>query len=419
MRMLIKNGGFLSGFHGRIHRYNIFERFFIMKGKPEDKRIIKFMIIAALLVFLLLYFNSVISLAKMLLGVIAPLLAGFAIAYILNIPLTKLERIYFPKSKSNFINKSRRGVCLLLSIVIIVGIAIIIMSVVIPQITIAFATVYDGIPEFIQNVEEWIVANQHIFPSIAEFVLEQFNNINIPTLLSNVASYVTIGIESIFNSSISIISTVTSSIFNVFMAIVFAAFLVFAKETIIAQLHKVQKAYTKPQTVKTTNFVLKTINESFHNYIIGQCTEAVILGCLCAIGMLIFGFPYAAAVGMFMGVTALIPILGAYLGSILGAVLILMTEPSKVLWFVIFVIVLQQLEGNIIYPKVVGNSIGLPGVWVLAAVVIGGGTFGIIGMVLSVPLASALYKLVSHYTNKKLETERDDIPVDYDFTEGQ
>ncbi len=386
-----------------------------MKGNLKDKRIYRFMFTAAALVFVVLNFNTVYGVMATLMGVAAPLLAGVAIAYILNIPLMKFEKIYFPKSKSKFVAKTRRGVCLILSIAVIIGIAVAVIAVVIPQITIAFSVALEGLPVLIEDIEQWIIANREIFPSIAEFVLEQFSQINIPALLSSAGSYLTSGIGSIFDSSISIISSITSSLFNSFMAITFAIFLVFAKETILRQLKKMQKAYIKPRTLKTTNFVLETLNESFHSYIIGQCTEAVILGCLCTVGMMIFRFPYAGAVGMFVGLTALIPIVGAYLGSILGAVLILLSDPSKVIFFIIFIIVLQQLEGNIIYPKVVGNTIGLPGVWVLAAVVIGGGLGGVIGMILSVPIVSALYKLASYYTNERLKAPHPEVTVDYDF----
>ncbi len=386
-----------------------------MKGNLKDKRIYRFMLAAAALVFVVLNFNTVYDVIGTLVGVTAPLLAGVAIAYILNIPLMKFEKIYFPKSKNKFVAKTRRGVCLILSIAVIIGIALAVIAVVIPQITIAFSVALEGLPALIEDIEQWIIANREIFPSIAEFVLEQVGQINIPAVLSSAGSYLTSGIGNIFDSSISIISSITSSLFNSFMAITFAIFLVFAKETILRQLTKVQKAYIKPRTIKTTNYVLETLNESFHSYIIGQCTEAVILGCLCTVGMMIFRFPYAGAVGMFVGLTALIPIVGAYLGSILGAVLILLSDPSKVIFFIIFIIVLQQLEGNIIYPKVVGNTIGLPGVWVLAAVVVGGGLGGVLGMILSVPIVSAVYKLVSYYTNERLETPHPEVSVDYDF----
>ncbi len=374
-----------------------------MSGWSENKRIYKIILFAAVILLIVLYFPTVSNMAATVIGIVSPLFTGIAIAYIINIPLTKFEKIYFPKSKNKFANSSRRVVCLLLSLTLIIGIAVLVIAVVIPEITRAFSVALEGLPVLIEEVEDWVILNQHLLPSVADFVLEQVNQINIPNFLSSAASYLTSGLGSLFDSSVTIISSITSSIFNIFMSITFAFFLIFAKENILEKLKKVQKAYIKPHINKTLNYILATLNESFHSYIIGQCTEAVILGCLCTLGMLIFQFPYAGAVGMFVGLTALIPIVGAYLGAILGAVLILLTAPAKVLFFVVFIIVLQQLEGNVIYPKVVGSSIGLPGVWVLAAVVVGGGLGGVAGMIISVPLASAAYKIMSFYTAERLK----------------
>ncbi len=388
-----------------------------MKGWSENKRIYKIMLVAAAILFFVLYFPTVSGVATTIVGITSPLFVGIAIAYIINIPLTKFEKLYFPKSKIKFINSSRRIVCLLLSLAVIIGIAVLVIAVVIPEITVAFSVALEGLPVLLEFIEDWVIANQHLLPSVADFILEQVNEINIPNFLSSAASYLTSGIGSLFDSSITIISSITSSVFNIFMSITFSFFLIFAKENIIEQLKKVQLAYIRPSVTKITNFILTTLNESFHSYIIGQCTEAVILGCLCTLGMLIFRFPYAGAVGMFVGLTALIPIVGAYLGAILGAVLILLTVPDKVIFFVIFIIVLQQLEGNVIYPKVVGSSIGLPGVWVLAAVVVGGGLGGVVGMIISVPVASAAYKIMSHYTNERLKEQTNKLLLSNDTKE--
>ncbi len=383
-----------------------------MKGLPEDKRIYKFMFVAAAILLTILYFSTVIDMVSLLMSIVSPLVSGIAIAYIINIPLVKFEKIYFPKSKKKIILRTRRGVCLILSLALIIGVGVLVIAVVIPEITVAFSVAFEGLPMLLNNIEDWIIKNEEIFPSISNFVLEQVNQISLPDFLSNAAAYLISGLGSLFDSSVTIISTVTGSVFNVFMAITFAIFLIFAKETILNQFKKVQKAYVKPHITKTTNFIFDTLNKSFHSYIIGQCTEAVILGCLCTLGMLIFRFPYAGAVGMFVGLTALIPIVGGYLGAILGGLLMLLSDPSKVIFFIIFIIVLQQLEGNIIYPKVVGNSIGLPGVWVLAAVAIGAGLGGVTGMIISVPVASAAYKIMSHYTNERLEKQKAEATVD-------
>ena len=150
-------------------------------------------------------------------------------------------------------------------------------------------------------------------------------------------------------------------------------------------------------------YVLRTVHESFGNFIVGQCTEAVILGVLCALGMTVLGLPYAVMTGTIIGVSALIPVVGAYIGGALGAFMIFTVDPAKALVFLIFLVILQQLEGNIIYPRVVGNSIGLPGLWVLASVTIGGGVMGVAGMLIGVPLSAALYKLFAKHVKRKQE----------------
>ena len=150
----------------------------------------------------------------------------------------------------------------------------------------------------------------------------------------------------------------------------------------------------RPKWAKRLLYGLRIFNESFRGYIVGQCTEAVILGVLCVVGMLIFRFPYAGMIGSLVGFTALIPVAGAYIGAAVGAVMILTQSPLKALLFGVFLVILQQLEGNLIYPRVVGRSIGLPALWVLAAVTVGGSLMGIPGMLLGVPITAALYRLI-------------------------
>jgi predicted PurR-regulated permease PerM len=189
------------------------------------------------------------------------------------------------------------------------------------------------------------------------------------------------------------------------VGLAFSAYLLSSKERLLTQAKKLQKAFMKPSTAARLNTVLTAANESFTSFITGQCTEAVILGALCILGMLIFGFPYATSIGIFVGVTSLIPVLGAYLGAAVGVLLIFQADPAKALLFIVFIIVLQQLEGNLIYPKVMGTSIGLPGLWVFAAVIIGGGLGGIVGMLFGVPVAATIYRLVRTAANERSKAQ--------------
>ena len=189
-------------------------------------------------------------------------------------------------------------------------------------------------------------------------------------------------------------STVASTVVTTFICLVFSIYLLSGKDRLIRQCKKLMDTYLGRERTKKALHVLSALNNAFHSYISGQCLEAVILGILCLIGMLIFRFPYGVMVSALVGCTALIPVAGAYIGAIVGAFMIFTVSPLKSLLFLIYLVVLQQLEGNIIYPRVVGQSIGLPGVWVLSAVTIGGGLFGIPGMIVGVPLTAAAYQLL-------------------------
>ena len=209
-----------------------------------------------------------------------------------------------------------------------------------------------------------------------------------------VADVVKSGFTSFVNSTLTAVGAVVGSVVNFFIGLIFGIYILSGKEKLHSQVSRIMHAYMKERTVARIRYIYRTANETFSSFIIGQCTEAVILGTLCTIGMLLFRFPYAPMIGAFIGATALIPIVGAYLGAAVGAFMILTVDPLKALLFIIFIVVLQQLEGNLIYPRVVGSSIGLPGIWVLAAVTVGGGLGGIGGMLLGVPVAATAYKLI-------------------------
>ena len=202
------------------------------------------------------------------------------------------------------------------------------------------------------------------------------------------------GLGSAAGAVFATVSSVVSSLVNIFLAIIFAVYLLLSRDSLQQQGRRLLACYLPQKVNRKVLHWLQVFNDCFHRYIVGQCLEAVILGALCILGMTIFRFPYAMMIGTLIGFTALIPIAGAYIGAGVGAVMILTQSPLKALLFLLFVVVLQQLEGNLIYPKVVGSSIGLPALWVLAAVTVGGGLMGIMGMLLGVPVAAALYRLL-------------------------
>ena len=208
--------------------------------------------------------------------------------------------------------------------------------------------------------------------------------------------------------TVSLVAGAASSIANLLIALVFAGYLLLGKERLAGQLGRVAHAYLSPEWEARVRYVVSVFDQTFHRFIVGQCLEAVVLGTLCALGMALLGFPYAVMTGTVVGATALIPVVGAYIGGAVGFLLVLTDSPVQALLFVVFLVVLQQLEGDLIYPRVVGSSIGLPGVWVLAAVTVGGGVGGILGMLLGVPTAASLYRLLAHDVARREEAARNE-----------
>lgn len=379
-----------------------------MEKKKADLPVVKYILITGAVVLGIRYFDVLVKALGSLWSIASPLVLGGAMAYVLNIIMKQVEKIYFPHSKSRVVQKTRRMVSILVAILLIVGILVLVMTLVVPELIKAFTVVGSAIPTFLEDVQNWIMSYEDQIPSIVEWVegLEMDWN----STIKNIITYATTGVGGLLNSTVTIVGAVTGGITNFVVSLIFAIYILASKEKLAGQFGRLLDAYLKKERVKKIRKVLTTADQTFSNFIVGQCTEAVILGTLCTVGMLIFRFPYAPMVGAFLGVTALIPIVGAFLGAGVGAFMILTVDPMKALLFVIFIIVLQQLEGNLIYPKVVGSSIGLPGIWVLAGVTVGGGLCGIFGMLLGVPLTATIYKLLKMNVRARLGAEGREVP---------
>lgn len=372
-----------------------------MEKKKMDKAVVKYFLLAAVLVLVIRYFEEVLGMIGNIWQIATPLLMGCVIAYVLNIVMRRIERIYFPNSEKKAVIKTRRAVGIVGSIALILAIAVLIVTLVLPELINTIKLMGQGIPPFVESCIDWLVNNSSQFPELGKQL--QSLEIDWASLTRNIFSYLTAGVGGLLNSTISIVTVVGGGVINFVVALIFAVYLLAGKEKLSAQIKRMLCAYLKEEKVQAVRKVLHTADNTFSSFIIGQCTEAVILGVLCILGMLLFQFPYAPMIGTFVGATALIPIVGAYLGAAVGAFMILTVSPLKALLFILFIIVLQQLEGNLIYPRVVGSSIGLPGMWVLAAVTIGGGLMGIPGMLLGVPLAATVYKLLAKDVRHRLK----------------
>jgi predicted PurR-regulated permease PerM len=370
-----------------------------MSEKLRDEKQIfstKTIIIIGIILLIILNFSSFLSLVKYIYGIISPLLIGAGIAFVMNIIATRYEKIYFPNSKNKILIKTRRAVSIILSILTIILAIYFFLNILIPQITQFVQLASSELPIIYENTVKWIMKHAENYPIIRERIGEL--DISGEAALNRV-------LELLNNwafGSVSFIGIVFGKIVEILLAIVFSIYVLFDKEILQKNFQKITNAYLGKGKREKLHNILNTTEETFSNFFLGQFKEAVILGVLCTIGMLIFRFPYATTIGSVVGLTALIPMIGAYLGATVGFLLIFMVDLFQAILFLVFIIILQQIEGNFIYPKVVGNAIGLPGIWVFAGIIVGGGLMGIMGILLGVPLVATIYKLIDKSINKNM-----------------
>lgn len=355
--------------------------------KQEIKRGVFVAALAVAVCVIVQNFSYVQGLAGIALKALEPLFIGCIMAYIFNIIMNFFEKHYFPKKNNKFINGSRRPLCLLFSFAITIAIIVLVLNIIIPEIINAIKLMYSVIPPLFIKCRDWAMVKLEEYPDIQK----EINNIELDT--ASIAEKVTDHAFGLFNSVISLIGTITATVTNLILGIIFAIYLLLRKDKLKEDLNRFQNLFISDKINKKINRFFSVAHETFTNFFIGQFIEAIIIGTLTFIGASILRLPYAAMTGTIVGVTALIPIVGAFVGAALSAFIIFTESPKQALIFLIFLIILQQFETNVIYPKVVGSSIGLPGIWVLASVTLGGGLCGIMGMMLGVPLAATLYKL--------------------------
>ncbi len=372
-----------------------------MQKKLEAKTIIKIAAAIFVLYLCIHYWPSISGVILSVLKAASPLFVGCVIAYALNILMSFYERHFFPRSKKKFVCKARRPVCLLLAIVSLLAVIALIMALIVPQLVSCVKLLASEIPGAVQ----FLLEKAEELKIIPEDIMDKIAAIDWQSKVGQIAKTLSSGIGSLMDVVVSVVTSVVSGFATAFVAIIFAIYLLMGKDRIARQGKKLMRRYVSEKITSKTEHFLSALNDSFHRFIVGQCTEAVILGVLCTLGMLVLRLPYAPMIGAVTAFTALIPIVGAFLGGAVGAFILLMESPMKAVIFVIFLVILQQVEGNIIYPRVVGSSIGLPGIWVLTAVTVGGGVFGIFGMLIAVPLAACIYRLLRENVNKNSEAK--------------
>jgi len=365
-------------------------------NNKKQNPITKTIILIGIILLVVLNLNEIINLIKYLYGIISPLLVGGGIAFILNILVSKYENIYFPDSSNPIIIKTRRSLCIILSIFTILLVVLFLLYIVIPQISQFIQLISTELPFVYEKVVEWTIENSEKYPVIRERLEEL--DISGEEVFNRALE--------LFNSwafgSVSFIGIVFNKIVELLLAIIFSIYILFDRGTLERNYNKFVNAYLGKKWRNNLFKVINTADETFSNFFLGQFKEAFILGLLCTIGMLVFRLPYATTIGSVVGLTALIPIVGAFLGATIGVLLIIVIDPFKAVLFIIFIVALQQVESNFIYPKVIGNNIGLPSIWVFAAIIVGGGFMGIIGILLGVPIVATIYKLLSNSIKERL-----------------
>lgn len=354
------------------------------------------------------YWEKLTKLAGVFLGAASALILGCVIAYVLNILMSFYEKHYFPKSRKESVEKSRRIVCMLAAMLTLVALIGLIIGLVLPELAACIRLLIAEIPVAIDGAVEWLEDTGTLSAVMSEDSIASLTAIDWQAKMAELLSVLASGVGGVAQAAVGAVTATISVIAQFVIGLIFAIYLLIGKESLISQCSRLMEHYLKPSWNEKVRYVAGIFNDSFHRFIVGQCIEAVVLGLLCILGMSILRLPYAMMIGTLIGFTALIPVAGAYIGAGVGAFMILTVSPVQALIFLIFIVVLQQLEGNLIYPKVVGSSIGLPGVWVLAAVTIGGGVMGISGMLLGVPTAAALYRLIRNDLNKTAECSDSD-----------
>lgn len=347
------------------------------------------------------YWDLFFAILYLLMGASVPLMVGFGVAYVVNILMNVYERHYKKLLSGKKYDKLRRPVCMTFAFATVGAIVAVLWHMIVPVLVDCLYTLSEKLPEILEDLTKWLEENF----SLGCVLLKRLGwmkegNIDwevmvksaIETLFHNASSTM----ENLMNVIMAIVTTAVTFV----LAIVFAVYLLLRKERLKKDTKRLLSKWFGEKSMHRIFYVLDVVNDSFHRFIVGQCVEAVILGGLCILGMWIFRFPYPVMIGCLVGFTALIPLGGAYIGAVVGGLMIFSVSPWKAVLFLIFLAVLQQVEGNAIYPRVVGNSMGLPGIWVLSAVIVGGSLGGILGMLLAVPLTAAFYRLFQEWLRR-------------------
>lgn len=369
----------------------------------NKKNMKKLMILIAFgigLFWVLSNISIIIDFTSHILHLLFPFILGAVIAFILNIPMTKIEMFLKSKIKRKKSKFPVRTISIILSLLIFVGIILLISFLLIPELIENIELLIKNIPSFVNDIQTWVLDLVDSYPEIQIKIEEVFKDTtNVNNIMVTVLNYV-------INSSLSFITNLVSSVFTLFTAVVFAIYMLSQKEYLERGVKKLMYAYMKREHTDKIMEIASLSNNTFSKFISGQCVEAIILGVIFFVVLTILRFPYALIISVLTTITALIPMFGAMIAMLVGALLIAVTSPLQAILFIVVFQIIQQIENNFIYPKVVGKSVGLASMWTLMAVILGGSLMGIAGMIIGLPLASILYAILRNETNEQLKSKK-------------
>ena len=358
-----------------------------------DKYIMKYIGLITLIVLVVWNWNSIMGLVGSIYKTLGPIINGAIFAYILNLLMVRYERLLSKlQVKMPLIKELKRPVSMLLSLLTFVLAVIMILVLVLPQLSTAISRFIEVIPSVSTWLQKAIEEYDAYFPQLQPLMSQL--NINWGSLIQQSMTVLNSLSSNFLNITFTTITGVASNTINSILSLMVALYILGSKERLLLQGKRLIMAYLKPSHAQTLLDIIRLMNESFTNFFVGMTLEGIILGSLVTVAASIFNLPYAGMLGVIAGVMALIPIIGGYISAAVGTLMLLAVSPSQALFYLVMVIIIMQLEGNLIYPRVVGGSIGLPGLWVLVAFTVGGGLMGISGMILGIPLAATLYKLL-------------------------
>ncbi|UUX34136.1 AI-2E family transporter [Fundicoccus culcitae] len=358
--------------------------------KKNEKITIFNIVLVMIGLLIIIHWSTIIGYIGVIWTVIFPVILGGMIAFVINLLMKRIENILYPNYKNKLAEVTRRPLAILLSFAIILLVISVIVMLVVPQLISAVSTLVDVLPEVVANLVSWLEGQEDLIPIINEYT----SNIDWQSILSDIISAGNEVFQRIASSSVSILTTSVSAVTNIVLALMFSLYILMSKEKLGQQFNDMLEAYLPTGVRNLVLNIFTLMNYIFSKFISGTVIEAVILGLLVTIGLSILQIPYATMLGVLQGTLAFIPMIGAFVAGAVGFIILLSVSPTQAVVFLIFVIIVQQLEGDFIYPRVVGDSIGLPGMWVLFAVTIGGGLFGITGMLIGVPTVATIYSLI-------------------------